>query len=264
MTMPIKVVVNGAQGRMGWEVVKAVCREADLELVGAVELEAASASLTLPGNSGSVPLSSDLVSILTDYRPDVVVDFTTRDVVVQAARICLEKGANIVIGTTGLTDDEVTEIGRLAQSHGLAAVVAPNFALGAVLMMHMAKLAARYFDYAEIIELHHNLKTDAPSGTAIMTAKLMAEARGSSFFRPVADEAQDSRGGEIKGITVHSVRLPGLVAHQEVLLGGLGQTLSIRHDSISRESFMPGVVLAIREVVKRQGLVYGLDTLLGL
>ena len=262
--MPIKVVVNGAQGRMGWEVAKAVCREADLELVGAVELKAAPASLTLPDNSGSVPLSPDLAAILADCRPDVVVDFTTRDVAVKAARLCLEKGVNVVIGTTGLADDEVTEIGRLAQSRKVGAVVAPNFALGAVLMMHMAKLAARYFDHAEIIELHHHLKTDAPSGTAIMTARLMSEARGGSFSRPGADKALASRGGEINGITVHSVRLPGLVAHQEVLLGGLGQTLSIRHDSISRESFMPGVVLAIREVVKRQGLVYGLDTLLGL
>jgi 4-hydroxy-tetrahydrodipicolinate reductase len=249
---------------MGWEVVKAVCREADLELAGAVELKAASSSLTLPDNSGSVPLSPDLAAILTDCHPDVVVDFTTRDVAVQAARLCLEKGVNIVIGTTGLTDDEVTEIGRLAQSCKLGAVVAPNFALGAVLMMHMARLAARYFDHAEIIELHHHLKTDAPSGTAIMTARLMSEAKGGTFSRPGADKAPASRGGEINGITVHSVRLPGLVAHQEVLLGGLGQTLSIRHDSISRESFMPGVVLAIREVVKRQGLVYGLDTLLGL
>lgn len=262
--MTIKVVVNGAQGRMGWEVVKAVDREPDLAVVGAVELKETSARLTLPEDSGSVPLSPDLAEILDGCQPDVVVDFTTRDVAVRTARLCLEKGINLVIGTTGLTDDEVGEIGRQARSRQVGVVVAPNFALGAVLMMHMAKLAARYFDHAEIIELHHHLKTDAPSGTAIMTARLMSEAKGRSFSRPGADEALASRGGAIGGITIHSVRLPGLVAHQEVLLGGLGQTLSIRHDSISRESFMPGVVLAIREVVKRQGLVYGLDTLLGL
>ena len=261
--MPIKVVVNGAQGRMGWEVVKAVCREPDLEIVGAVELKAVSATLKLPDDS-EIPLSPDLIGIITAVQPDVVVDFTTRDVAVQAARICLENGVNLVSGTTGLTDEEIGEIGRLAESNQVAAMIAPNFALGAVLMMHMAKIAARYFDHAEIIELHHNLKIDAPSGTAMMTARLMSEAKDGPFTRPGADETQDSRGEAIDGISIHSVRLPGLVAHQEVLLGGLGQTLSIRHDSISRESFMPGVVLAIREVIKRRGLVYGLDALLGL
>lgn len=261
--MPIKVVVNGALGRMGREVLSAVCRETDLRLVGAVEV-AAAAELELPDKSGSIPFSSDLATIITSCQPDVVVDFTTRDVAISTARLCLENGVSVVIGTTGLTGEEISEINRLAQSHKAGAVVAPNFAIGAVLMMHMAKLAARYFDYAEIIELHHNLKIDAPSGTALMTARLMSEARGRPFEHPGGDKSLPSRGGEVSGISMHSVRLPGLVAHQEVLLGGLGQTLCIRHDSISRESFMPGVVLAIREVVKRPGLVNNLDTLLGL
>ncbi|MFH0942520.1 MAG: 4-hydroxy-tetrahydrodipicolinate reductase [Chloroflexota bacterium] len=262
--MPIKVVVNGARGRMGREVLAAVCREPDLKLVGAVELAAAKTELELPDNSGSVPFSSDLAQIIAGCQPDVVVDFTNRDVALRTARLCLEKGVSVVIGTTGLTVEEISEIDRLARSRKVGAVVAPNFALGAVLMMHMAKLAARYFDYAEIIELHHQQKIDAPSGTALMTARLMSEARGKPFERTGGDNAPKSRGDGIGGISLHSVRLPGLVAHQEVLLGGLGQTLSIRHDSISRESFMPGVVLAIREVTKRTGLVYGLDTLLGL
>jgi len=144
-------------------------------------------------------------------------------------------------------------------------VVAPNFALGAILMIHLAKVAAKYLDYAEIIELHHHLKADSPSGTALSTAKAMVAARGKPFFRPPEQgKTSSSRGEAVEGVTIHSVRLPGLLAHQEVLLGGPGQTLSIRHDTIGRECYIPGIILAIKEVVKRQGLVYGLETLLGL
>jgi 4-hydroxy-tetrahydrodipicolinate reductase len=141
--------------------------------------------------------------------------------------------------------------------------MAPNFALGAILMMHLAKIAAKYLDYAEIIELHHHLKADSPSGTALMTARLMAAARGKPFLKPKGNDTT-SRGEKMEGVSVHSVRLPGLMAHQEVILGAPGQTLSIRHDTINRECYMPGVILAIREVVKRKGLVIGLDKLLGL
>ena len=145
------------------------------------------------------------------------------------------------------------------------AVVASNFALGAVLMMHLAKIAAKHLDYAEIIELHHHQKADAPSGTALSTARAMAAARGKPFLQPLEQgKTPDSRGKQVEGVAVHSVRLPGLMAHQEVLLGGPGQTLSIRHDTVSRECFIPGVMLAIKEVVNRKGLIYGLDTLLGL
>jgi len=144
-------------------------------------------------------------------------------------------------------------------------VVAPNFAIGAALMIHFAKLAAKYLDYAEIIELHHHQKVDAPSGTALSTAKAMAQARGKLFYRPSEPKGvSGSRGEQVEGINIHSVRLPGLMAHQEVILGTAGQTLSIRHDTINRECFMPGIMLAIKEVVKHQGLVYGLDALLGL
>jgi len=170
----------------------------------------------------------------------------------------------LVIGTTGLTTDDISEIDRLSIAHQVGVVVAPNFALGAVLMIHLAKIAAKYLDYAEIIELHHLLKADAPSGTALSTAKAMAQARGKPFYHPEQGRTSDSRGELVEGTTIHSVRLPGLLAHQEVILGAPGQTLSIRHDTISRECYMPGVMLAIKEVIKHQGLVYGLDTLLGL
>ncbi|MFC1972000.1 4-hydroxy-tetrahydrodipicolinate reductase [Chloroflexota bacterium] len=262
---PIKVVVRGAAGRMGRETVNALCHQTEIQLVGAVELQISEDTLALPDNSGTIPLSSDLNSILTDCQPDVLVDFTVGPATMPAVRMVTEKGVNLVIGTTGLTADDLAEIDRLAKAHDVGAVVAPNFTTGAVLMMHLAKIAARYFDYAEIIELHHNMKVDAPSGTALSTAKAMVEARGEPFQSPQQKaETLPSRGEKVDGIALHSVRLPGLMAHQEVLLGGPGQTLSIRHDTIGRECYMPGVILAIKEVVKRKGLVYGLDTLLNL
>ncbi len=261
---PIRVAVHGASGRVGQQVVNALCHEPDMQIVGAVDIKAAEDYLPLPDGSGTVPFSSKLDYILTTCQPEVLVDFTTAQATMPAVRIATKHGVNLVIGTTGLTADNVNEIDRLAQAHQVGAVVAPNFALGAVLMIHLAKVAARYFDFAEIIELHHHLKADSPSGTALATAKAMAQARGKPFSTPQQAKTSASRGEQVEGVTIHSVRLPGLMAHQEVLLGGPGQTLSIRHDTISRECYMPGVMLAIRKVVKHKGLIYGLDTLLGL
>ncbi len=262
---PIKVVVHGALGRVGQEVLNALCREPETQIVGAVDLQVAKDYLTLPDGSGTVPSSHDLDTILTSCQPDVLVDFSTAQATMPAARLAAKRGVNLVIGTTGLTADEINEIDQLSKAHRIGAVVAPNFALGAVLMIHLAKIAARYFDYAEIIELHHHLKIDAPSGTALATAKAMAQARGKPFSRPPEPgQVSNSRGEQVEGVTLHSVRLPGLMAHQEVILGAAGQTLSIRHDTINRECYMPGVIIAIKEVVKRQGLIYGLDKLLNL
>ncbi len=262
---PIRVVVQGASGRVGQVVVNALCHEPEMQVVGAVELKVTQDYLPLPDGSGTVPFSADLDHILTVCQPDVLVDFTIAQATMPAVRKATKQGVNLVIGTTGLTADELSEIDRLATAGKVGAVVAPNFALGAVLMIHLAKIAARYLDYAEIIELHHHLKVDSPSGTALSTARAMAQAKGKPFHRPpVQEKGSNSRGEEVEGITIHSVRLPGLLAHQELLLGGPGQTLRIRHDTISRECYMPGIILAIKKVVKRQGLVYGLDTLLGL
>jgi len=260
---PIRVIVHGAAGKVGQEVVKAVCGEDDVVLVGAVDMKAAKDSLLLPDGSSSVPFSTDLGDILARCQPDVMVDFSIAKATMLAVRLAAGKGVNLVIGTTGFSPGEVKEIEGLTAEHNIGAVMAPNFALGAILMMHLAKIAAKYLDYAEIIELHHHLKVDAPSGTAQMTARAMAEAKGKPFLQPQG-KAAPSRGESVEGVSVHSVRLPGLMAHQEVILGAPGQTLSIRHDTINRECYMPGVMLAIREVVKRKGLVYGLDTLLGL
>jgi 4-hydroxy-tetrahydrodipicolinate reductase len=259
----IKVVVHGASGKMGQEIVNALCQEPDLQIVGAVDIRATQEYLSLPDGSGTVPSSASLESILSSCPTDVVVDFTIAEATMPAVRTAAKHGVNIVIGTTGLTAEDIDEIKRLSAARKIGVVVAPNFALGAVLMIHLAKVAARYFDFAEIIELHHHLKADSPSGTALATAKAMAQAKGKPFSIPQG-KASDSRGGQVEGVTIHSVRLPGLLAHQEVLLGVAGQTLSIRHDTISRQCYMPGVMLAIREVGKHKGLIYGLDSLLGL
>jgi 4-hydroxy-tetrahydrodipicolinate reductase len=245
-------------------VVSALGQQTEIRLVGAVDLKATEDSLPLPDDAGSVPLSTSLDDILNECRPDVLVDFTLAPAVMPTARLAAEKGINLVIGTTGLKAEEIDELGRLSQVHQIGVVLASNFALGAVLMMHLAKLAAKYFDYAEIIELHHHRKADAPSGTALSTARAMVTARGKPFNVPEQKQAYPSRGEQIDGVTVHSVRLPGFLAHQEVIFGGAGQTLSIRHDTISRECFMPGVMMAIKEVTRRKGLTRGLDALLGL
>lgn len=250
---------------MGQAVVSGLCREPEVQVVGAVELQAAEDYLPLPNGSGTVPFSADLDHILTSCHPDVLVDFTVAQATMPAVRIATQHGVNLVIGTTGLTADDLAEIDRLAIAYKVGAVVAPNFTLGAILMMHLAKVAGKYLDYAEIIELHHHLKVDSPSGTALSTAKAMAAARGKPFYRPPEQgETSNSRGVGVEGVTIHSVRLPGLLGHQEILFGGLGQTLSIRHDTIGRECYIPGIMLAIKEVVKRRGLIYGLETLLGL
>ncbi|MGD0780867.1 MAG: 4-hydroxy-tetrahydrodipicolinate reductase [Dehalococcoidales bacterium] len=260
---PIKVVVHGAAGRVGQEVVKAVCQEPDMKLVGAVDLKVTGDSLALPDGS-KVPFSTDLKSIIDSCEPDVVVDFTIAKASMPAIRIAAKHGVNMVIGTTGFNADELKEIQKLAEANEVGIVAAPNFALGAVLMIHLAKIAGKFIDHAEIVELHHDKKLDAPSGTSLLTAKAMAEARGKPFLPPSAGEPTPSRGQSVEGINIHSVRMPGLMAHQEVIFGTSGQTLSIRHDTINRECYMPGVLFAVRAVVKQKGFIYGLDKLLGL
>jgi 4-hydroxy-tetrahydrodipicolinate reductase len=259
----IKVLVHGAAGRVGQEVVKAVCQEPEMKLVGAVDIKATAEKLTLPDGS-TVPFSTDFSAMLATCRPDVVVDFTIAKASMPAVRKAAGAGVNMVIGTTGFSADEFAEMEKLAKSKRIGIVAAPNFALGAVLMMHLAKIAGKFMDHAEIIELHHDRKLDAPSGTSLLTARAMAEARGKAFLPPAAGETTASRGQAVEGINIHSVRMPGLMAHQEVIFGAAGQTLSIRHDTINRECYMPGVILAIKAVVKQKGFVYGLDKLLGL
>jgi 4-hydroxy-tetrahydrodipicolinate reductase len=261
-----KVVVAGALGRMGREVIAGLAREPELDLAGGVDPRAAEDYLDLPGDGGLIPIARDLEALIGRVRPQVMVDFTQPDAAMTNVRTALRLGVSPVVGTSGITPENLAEIERLAEQAGLGAVVAPNFAIGANLMLHFARIASRYLSAAEIIELHHDGKIDAPSGTALSTARAMREARGEPFSDPPTEKftLEGVRGGVEGGIRVHSVRLPGLVAHQEILFGGPGQLLTIRHDSITRESFLPGVALAVKEVVKRKGLVYGLDRLMGL
>jgi 4-hydroxy-tetrahydrodipicolinate reductase len=239
----MKVGVLGAAGRMGSQVCRAVDAADDLELVAQVD-----------AGDDRDPLRA----------ADVVVDFTTPDAVMDNLKWCIDANRHVVVGTTGFDAARLDTVrGWLAEHPDVGVVVAPNFGIGAVLLMRFAAEAARYFDSAEIIELHHPNKVDAPSGTARRTAELIAAAREGRPSPDATTEALDgARGADVDGVRVHAVRLTGLVAHQEVLLGGPGETLTIRHDSLSRESFMPGVLLAIRAVATRPGLTQGIDDLL--
>lgn len=263
---PIRVLVHGALGRMGQEVINAVSRDPELNLTGAADEKAKDDSLRLPNGSGEIPLSADLKSILDNSTPDVMVDFTQHSATMPAARLATKHRINLVIGTTGLSKSDLDEIDKLSRSHGTGAIVAPNFSLGAVLTMYLSKISAKFFDYAEIIEMHHEKKIDSPSGTALATAEAMVKSRGKGFNYPQAQKEiiPGGRGANFEGIALHSVRSPGFMAHQEVIFGGPGQTLRIRHDQINREAFMPGVILAVKEVVKSKGLTFGLDKLLRL
>ena len=260
---PIRVVVNGALGRMGQEVINAISEQDKIALVGAVEKEVTQRYLPIVGMV--VRFSANLDSILEQCDAAVLVDFTTAEASMAAARIAAKRKVNLVIGTTGLSEENVAEIDQLCQNHGIGAVVAPNFSLSAAVLIKLAELAARFFDYAEIIEMHHAKKVDAPSGTAINTANAMLKARGKPFTYPETktEVIPNTRGGQIEGIALHSLRSPGFMAAQEVIFSGAGQRLSLHIEAISREAYMPGVILAIKEVVKQEGLIYGLDSLLG-
>ena len=241
----IKVGVLGARGRMGAEVVKAVTDAADLELVAELDL-------------------GDSLETLKSAGAQVVVDFTTPDSVMANLEFLISNGINAVVGTTGFDADRIAKLEKLiAANPKVGVLIAPNFAIGAVLMMEFATKAAKYFESAEIIELHHPNKVDAPSGTAARTAELMSKARKDAGLKAMPDATSTAldgaRGANVGDIPVHSIRLRGLIAHQEVLLGGLGETLTIRHDSLDRAGFMPGVLLGVRSVISKPGLTFGLE-----
>lgn len=246
----LRVGVLGARGRMGTEVSRAVDREPDLELVAMVD-------------------AGDWLFNVSDAAADVVVDFTAPDVVMDNIRFCIDQNIHCVVGTTGFDDDKLDTVREwLTHRPELGVVIAPNFGIGAVLSMHFARQAARFFDSVEIVEMHHPGKVDAPSGTAVMTAQVIARARERAGMAPAPDATatalDGARGCTPHGVPVHSIRLAGVVAHQEVLFGTTGETLRIVHDSMDRLSFMPGVLMAVREVSRRPGLTVGLEPLLGL
>ncbi len=245
---PTRIGVLGARGRMGVEVCRAVQATADMELVAMID-------------------QGDWLFNASDAGAEVLVDFTNPDVVMDNLHWAIDQNINVVVGTSGFTEQRLDQIGTwLRQKPDVGVMVIPNFAIGAVLMMEFAARAARFFDSVEIIEQHHPNKLDAPSGTATRTAQVIAEARAEAGKGKMPDatasERAGARGAEIDGVRVHSVRAAGLLAHQEVLFGAAGETLTIRHDSYDRISFMPGVLLAIRSVLKRPGLTVGLESLL--
>lgn len=255
----IDVLVSGAAGRMGREVVAAVAGAEGMRVAALVD-PAHDGRSVADGLGGEMPCEGNLAAAIARIQPHVMVDFTHPSAVEDNIRTALASGVHCVVGTTGVAPETLVALADEAPD-GTCLFVAPNFAIGAVLMMRFAGQAARYLPHAEIVELHHDRKADAPSGTALRTASLIAAARteAPSVVGRETEIASGARGALVDGVAVHSVRLPGLVAHQEVIFGGTGQTLSIRHDSIDRSSFMPGVVLAIREVVSRSGLIVGLE-----
>ncbi len=237
----VKVLVNGARGRMGREVVRAVKSDPALTLVGEADI------------------GDNLAEMIRDTSADAVVEFTTASAGLANTTTILTAGARPIVGTSGFTEPQVRELQQLARERRLGGVIAPNFAVGAVLLMRFARDAAAYLPEVEIIELHHDGKADAPSGTALRTAELIGEVRPPHEPRSEQELFAGARGALVRGVRVHSVRLPGLVAHQEVILGGVGQVLTMRHDSISRESFMPGVCLACRRAPQLEELYFGLE-----
>ncbi len=262
----LRILVSGACGRMGQFVVEAVTEAPDMELVGAVDPAGQGHPLTefVPTGPEDITVSGHLVAALEESQPQIMVDFTTPAVVMDNIEAALNAGVACVVGTTGLSATDLRVVQKMCNSKQVPCLIAPNFSIGANLMMKFAAEAAGMFDYAEIIERHHEGKVDAPSGTALTTAEKMAAARDKPLREvPTShDKLPGSRGGVNQRIHIHSVRMPGYVANQEVVLGGTGETLKIEHVSTSRQCFMPGVLLAIRQVLELEGLVYGLEEIL--
>lgn len=299
----IRVIICGAAGNMGKQTARSILAQEDMSLVGCFDKDKVGEDLgeLLFGKANGIKISDNLAKILDKEKPEVMVDFTCGDAAAENVLKCIENGVSCVVGATGISEKFLEKIRHESEAKGVPVLVAPNFSIGAVLMMKSAKEAAKYYDWAEIIELHHEKKMDAPSGTALRTAKLMAQERESPVLTPPPTPPQGGtapcppthqeggeavqllgerasrlrtmlqvevekipgvRGGVSDGIRIHSVRLPGLLAHQEVICGGLGETLTIRHDSLSRECFMPGVMLAIRKVGSLEGLVTGLENIM--
>lgn len=269
----IPVVVNGAGGKMGREAVKAVAQAEGMSLVGAVDLNPSllgqDAGVVAGCGELEIPILNDLQSILVVATQEeiqgVMVDFTHPDGVYENVRSAIAYGVRPVVGTTGLTPAQIKELAEFAEKATTGALIVPNFSIGVILMQQAALQAAKYFDHVEIIELHHNQKADAPSGTAIKTAQMLAEL-GKTYNPSSVEETEHLAGarGSVgdENIRIHSVRLPGLIAHQEVLFGSPGQIYTLRHDTSDRASFMPGVLLAIRKVTELKSLVYGLEKIL--
>ena len=262
----LTIIVTGACGQMGNYVIEGVVEASDMKLVGAVDPAGRGKPLgeIVPGAPEDIVCSGHLAAALEESQPQIMIDFTTPAVAMDNIQAALNAGVACVVGTTGFSPVDLQVVERLCEKTDAPCLIAPNFSIGANLMMKFAAEAATNFDYSEIIERHHEKKADAPSGTALITAEMMAEASQRPMREvPTAhEELSGVRGGETEGIHIHSVRMPGYVANQEVVFGGTGEVLKIEHIATGRECFIPGVLLATRKVLELQGLVYGLDTIL--
>ena len=260
----ISVVVHGATGRMGTETVRAVAAAGDMALVGATCHTPRGDILPTP--AGDVPLSTDLAAMLDSVQPRVMVEFTHADACMAAAPLAADRGIHMVLGASGINASQLQTLDTMSREHGIGIIVAPNFALGAVVLKKLAEQAAAFFDYVDVVEAHHEMKIDAPSGFSLAIARGMRAERGRDFQRneTTVHHLPETRGGDVGGVGIHSLRLPGRSAHHEVIFGAAGQTLSIRHDTLGRDCYMPGVLRCVREVVRRPGLTVGLETVLGL
>lgn len=265
----IRVVVNGALGNMGREVIQAVMAEKDLLLVGAVDTREQLEDIGITSGTGraGMGVSADLKELLQNTAVDVVIDFTTPTAVMANIKTILDQHVRPVVGTTGITEVDLQQVQTWVEKAQVGCFIAPNFALGAVLMMVLAARAAPFMEAVEIIELHHDQKIDSPSGTSLkmaeMIAKNLAPPKNMAPEKRLEKVAK-TRGGTHEGINIHSVRLPGLMAHHQVVLGGVGQTLTISHDSLSRKSFIPGILMAVRCISKENKLIYGLENILSI
>jgi len=256
MNKKIRIVIAGPRGKMGSEAVNMVNSVSNFELVGLIDKK--------HGVNGNVPIFTDIVDCIKETKPDVLVDLTVPEAAFYHGKSALQAGIKVVMGTTGLTSEELNELKRLSIENKTGCIIAPNFAIGAVLMMKFSQMAAKYYQDVEILEMHHDQKLDAPSGTAIKTAEMiklerMAKKQGHPNEK---ENLKGSRGADFDGMRIHSVRLPGLVAHQQVMFGSTGETLTIRHDSYNRTSFMTGVKLSVETVMNLDDYVYGLENII--
>ncbi|AXF54905.1 4-hydroxy-tetrahydrodipicolinate reductase [Salicibibacter kimchii] len=257
----IRIILAGPRGKMGTAARDLIAHTAHFSLVAYLDHKPQTETQF---SEGDVPIYTEADRCFSEVDADVLIDLTTPQAAKNHLETALDHHIRPVVGTTGFTDEEIEELREKAETKSLGAMIVPNFAIGAVLMMKFSQMAARYFDDVEIIERHHDRKLDAPSGTALKTANLISDVRGEKTQgHPNESETlEGARGGQVEGMPIHSVRLPGLVAHQEVVFGGSGQTLTIRHDSIDRGSFMPGVKLAVETVMTTKTLIYGLEQMI--
>ncbi|HXL02136.1 MAG TPA: 4-hydroxy-tetrahydrodipicolinate reductase [Candidatus Atribacteria bacterium] len=266
MMKEIGVFLVGAAGKMGREIVRAIQKEEGIVLRGAADKQEVgkdAGELSGVGPLG-ITIEENLAEAINKVKPDVICDFTQAAALRENLPLFLDGKIPLVIGTTGLSSEEIETLRRTCNDRGIGCVIAPNFALGAVLMMYFSRIAARYLERAEIIEYHHSQKKDAPSGTAIKTAQGIGEIKSTSFSDKSEEILSGARGALLGSVNIHSVRLPGFIAHQEVIWGGEGEILTIRHDSLSRSSFMPGVMRSIKKVYEEPRFYYGLEEVIGL